>query len=191
MKFCSQCGAPVRQGVPEGDDRLRHICNSCGTVHYQNPKIIAGCIPVWDDRILLCRRAIEPRKGYWTLPAGFMEQGETLAQAASREAWEEANVRVRTSSLFTLFSLPHISQVYAFYLADMVDEQFFPGAESLETRLFSEDEIPWQQISFETVFRTMTYFFTDRQAGEYCLHHEDIDRDSRRMLLDFPLPVEL
>jgi ADP-ribose pyrophosphatase YjhB (NUDIX family) len=181
VNFCSHCGAPVRQGVPAGDDRPRHICDQCGVIHYQNPKIIAGCIPVWENQVLLCRRAIEPRKGCWTLPAGFMEQGETLAQAASREAWEEANVRVQTSDLYTLFSLPHISQVYAFFLADMVENQFFPGAESLETRMFDEADIPWEEIAFETVFRTLTHFFVDRKSGSYRFHIEDIDRNAYRM----------
>lgn len=178
-------------GVPDGDDRLRHICDRCGTIHYQNPKIIAGCIPVWGDRVLLCRRAIEPRIGFWTLPAGFMEQGESIAHAASREAWEEANVRVETTSLFTLFSLPHISQVYAFYLAPMIDEDFSPGSESLETRLFEEHEIPWGHISFETVFRTLTYFFADRRAGRFELHLEDIDPNAYRMMKhsDCPSPA--
>lgn len=182
MKYCSDCGASVRQGVPQGDDRVRHICDACGRVHYLNPKVIAGCIPVWGDKVLLCRRAIEPRKGYWTLPAGFMEQGETLAEAARREAWEEANVRVNTGELYTLFSLPHISQVYVFFHASMVNEKFHPGEESLETRLFAEHEIPWCALSFETVFRSLHYFFADRRQGGFVMHIEDIGPDARRML---------
>lgn len=169
-------------GVPLGDDRPRHICDACGTVHYHNPKIIAGCIPVWEDRVLLCRRAIEPRKGYWTLPAGFMEQGETLSHAARREALEEANVEVEINGLYSLFSLPHISQVYVFFQARMIDERYFPGAESLETRLFREDEIPWQHIAFETVHRSLSYFFADRRNGAFILHAEDVGPDSRRII---------
>jgi ADP-ribose pyrophosphatase YjhB (NUDIX family) len=184
MNFCSHCGAPVRQGVPEGDDRLRHICDGCGTIHYRNPKLIAGCIPVWEDRILLCRRAIDPRKGYWTLPAGFMEQGETLQYAAEREAMEEANVAVEIGELYGLFSLPHISQVYVFFHARMIDGRFSPGAESLETRLFSEEEIPWGELSFETVHRSLQHFFADRRRGGYVLHTENIGPDERRMVAD-------
>ncbi|MBM4200382.1 MAG: NUDIX hydrolase, partial [Gammaproteobacteria bacterium] len=130
MKYCSACGSPVRVGIPEGDDRPRHICDACVTIHYQNPKLIAGCIPVWEDRILLCKRAIEPRQGYWTLPAGFMELGETIAQAAEREAQEEANLKVAIGDIYTLFNLPHISQVYVFFRATMLSPEFRAGAES-------------------------------------------------------------
>lgn len=181
MKYCSACGAPVRVGVPEGDDRPRFICDACVTVHYQNPKLIAGCIPVWEDRILLCKRAIEPRKGYWTLPAGFMELGETIAQAAEREAHEEANLKVAIGEIYTLFNLPHISQVYVFFRAQMLSPEFWAGAESLETRLFREDEIPWDDLSFETVHRTLQFFIEDRQRGEYVFRVQDISRDPRRM----------
>jgi ADP-ribose pyrophosphatase YjhB (NUDIX family) len=174
MNFCPLCSHPIRHGIPVGDDRLRHICDGCDTVHYQNPKIIAGCIPVWGDRILLCRRAIEPRLGLWTLPAGFMELGETLHQAACREAREEAMVEVDLASLYTLFSLPHISQVYAFFLANMKDERFGPGEESLEVRLFQEAEIPWDQLAFETVRRALGLFFDDRQSGTFVFRTEDM-----------------
>lgn len=181
MKFCPHCGSLLRQGIPEGDDRLRHICDACETIHYQNPKLIAGCIPVWEGRILLCKRAIEPRKGFWTLPAGFMELGETIAQAAEREAHEEANVEVAIGDIFTIFNLPHISQVYVFFRAEMLSEKFSSGAESLETRLFDEDEIPWQDISFETVHRSLQFFLADRRAGEFRMRIQDIAHDSRRM----------
>lgn len=175
MKFCSQCGANVRFGVPDNDDRPRHICDACGTVHYHNPKLIAGCIPVWGDQVLLCRRAIEPRLGFWTLPAGFMEMGENLAAAAAREAREEANVEVEIDQLYNLFSLPHISQVYVFFRARMVEERFFPGYESLETRLFHEHEIPWDDLAFETVRRSLQYFFADRESGEFVMRMEDVE----------------
>lgn len=184
MKFCSECGSNVSLGVPEGDDHLRHICDDCGTIHYRNPKVIAGCIPVWQDKVLLCKRAIDPRKGFWTLPAGYMEQGETLGQAAVREAWEEANVLVELDKLYTLFSLPEISQIYIFFRARMVDERFSPGLESLETQLFSEEEIPWDDISFETVYRSLVYFFADRKQGEFILHDEDIYGDAPRIFVD-------
>lgn len=145
-------------------------------IHYQNPKVIAGCIPVWGDRVLLCKRAIEPRLGFWTLPAGFMELGETLAEAAQREAREEANVEVELESMYALFSLPHFSQVYAFYRARMVAEQFSPGEESLEVRLFHEHEIPWDLIAFETVRRALKSYFDDRRRGVYQFREENIAR---------------
>jgi ADP-ribose pyrophosphatase YjhB (NUDIX family) len=184
MKFCSHCGASLRQGIPEDDDRPRHICDSCGIIHYQHPKIIAGCLPIWGEQILLCRRAIPPRKGFWTLPAGFMEMGETLEHAASREAHEEANVSVEMQSLFSVISLPHISQVYVFFLANMTEPSFSPGRESLETQLFTEAEIPWREISFETVYRALKHYFSDRLTGQYSLHMEEIGPDSRRMVAD-------
>ncbi|MFO1418837.1 MAG: NUDIX hydrolase [Methylotetracoccus sp.] len=181
MKFCSVCGGSVRVAIPDGDDRPRHLCDACDTVHYQNPKLIAGCIPVWRDRILLCRRAIEPRKGYWTLPAGFMEMGETIAEAARREAHEEALVDVRIGEIFTIFSLPHISQVYFFFRAEMTDERYAAGPESLEVRLFDEHEIPWDELSFETVRRSLQFFVEDRRSGQFQLRVEDIARDPRRV----------
>ncbi|MFM8331481.1 MAG: NUDIX hydrolase [Candidatus Methylumidiphilus sp.] len=174
MKYCSQCGSEVRVGTPPHDDRPRHICDACGAIHYHNPKVIAGCIPVWGERVLLCKRAIEPRLGFWTLPAGFMELGENLAEAAAREAKEEANVEVEIDALYNLFSLPHISQVYVFFRANMVEERFSPGYESLETRLFTKDEIPWDELAFETVRRSLQYFFADREKGEFVLRLEDV-----------------
>jgi ADP-ribose pyrophosphatase YjhB (NUDIX family) len=181
MNYCTHCGTSRRTGIPEGDDRPRHICDSCGTIHYQNPKLIAGCIPVWQDRILLCKRAIEPRLGYWTLPAGFMELGETLPDAARREAREEANIEVELDSVYTIFSLPHISQVYVFFRAHMLEERYSAGSETLEARLFREDEIPWTEISFETVYRSLRLFFADRKQGSYAFRLETITPDQRRM----------
>lgn len=180
MKYCTHCGGALQRGVPEGDDRPRHICAACGTIHYQNPKLIAGCIPVWGDRVLLCKRAIEPRLGYWTLPAGFMELGETLAEAARREAREEANVELEIDQLYAVFSLPHISQVYAFFRARMVEERYAAGPESLETRLFREEEIPWEEISFATVYRALRLFFADRRTGGFQFRLEDIAPGSPR-----------
>ena len=177
MKFCTYCGSSLRHGIPEGDDRPRHICDGCGTVHYLNPKIIAGCIPVWEDRVLLCRRAIEPRLGCWTLPAGFMELGETLGEAARREAREEANIEVELGPLYTLFSLPHISQLYAFFRARMLEARFSAGAESLEARLFRETEIPWDELSFDTVRRSLQLFFADRRTGGFVFRMEDMGPD--------------
>ncbi len=181
MNYCTHCGTSLRTGIPEGDDRPRYICDSCGTIHYQNPKLIAGCIPIWQDRILLCKRAIEPRLGYWTLPAGFMELGETLPDAARREAREEANIEVELESVYTIFSLPHISQVYVFFRARMLEERYSAGLETLEARLFREDEIPWNEISFETVHRSLRLFFADRKQGNYAFRLETITPDQRRM----------
>ena len=124
MKFCSHCGNPVSQKVPEGDNRLRHVCDHCQTIHYQNPRIVAGCLPVWGRRVLLCRRAIHPRYGFWTLPAGFMENGETVEQAARRETYEEACARVGELQLYTLFDLPHINQVYMLFRGELADPDF-------------------------------------------------------------------
>lgn len=180
MNYCPQCSQPLRQGIPEGDDRPRHICDACGAIHYQNPKVIAGCIPVYGERILLCRRAIEPRLGLWTLPAGFMELGETLADAARREALEEARVEVELEALYTVFSLPHISQVYAFFRGRMAEEKFSAGAESLEVRLFHEHEIPWDELAFETVRRSLRLFLMDRLGGRFIFRAEDILPDPAR-----------
>ncbi|MEW8208657.1 MAG: NUDIX hydrolase [Candidatus Thiodiazotropha taylori] len=132
MNFCSQCGAKVEVKVPDGDNRPRHVCDSCSTIHYQNPKIVVGCIPVWEDQILLCRRAIEPRYGLWTLPAGFMENGETSQQGAARETLEEATARVDVEGLYGLYNLPHINQVYLIFRSRLLDLEFAAGTESLE-----------------------------------------------------------
>jgi ADP-ribose pyrophosphatase YjhB (NUDIX family) len=170
MNYCSHCGAPVELRVPEGDTVPRHVCTSCGTIHYENPKMVVGCIPEWEDRILLCRRAIEPRRGLWTLPAGFMENAETTAEGAQRETLEEANARVEIHGLYALFNIPHINQVYMLFRARLLDLDFSAGAESLETRLFTEDEIPWDEIAFITVRRTLRHYFDDRRRGEFQFH---------------------
>jgi len=176
MNYCSQCGKPVTQRIPAGDNLPRFVCDACQTIHYQNPNIVAGSLPVYGDRILLCRRAIEPRYGLWTLPAGFMENAETLEEAALRESMEEARANVHLDQLYTVFSLPHVNQVYMLYLATLLDENFSAGPESLEVRLFSEAEIPWTQLAFKTIYYTLKYFFEDRRRGEYLLHSERIER---------------
>lgn len=179
MKFCSQCGAPVVRQVPAGDTHERDVCPTCQTIHYQNPKMVIGCIPEWEDRILLCRRAIEPRHGYWTLPAGFMELHETTAEAAARETREEALAVVEIGELYSLYSLPHIDQVYMFYRGRLLDLDFGPGAESLEVRLFSEAEIPWAELAFVAVSNTLRHYFEDRRQGRFGVHHGRIDRPQR------------
>lgn len=177
MKYCSQCGAPVRVGVPQGDNRERHICDGCGAIHYHNPKIVAGCIPVWEDQILLCRRAIAPRRGFWTVPAGFMENGETTHAGAARETLEEANARVEVEQLYMTVNLPHINQVYMLFRARLLDLEFSPGEESLEVGLFRQDEIPWQEMAFPTVTLALQRFFEDRAKGHFPARMADIERD--------------
>ena len=181
MIFCSNCGQQVIEKVPAGDSRPRHVCESCQTIHYQNPKIVAGCIPVQDDRLLLCRRAIEPRFGLWTLPAGFMENGESTEQAAARETMEEACAEVKDLTLYGVFSIPHISQVYMMFRANLANGHFGPGAESLEVRLFEEHEIPWDQLAFPVVRVTLERYFSDLPGKTFPVHVENIIRPPRRM----------
>lgn len=177
MKFCSNCGAsPLAFRVPEGDTLPRFVCPACGAIHYQNPKIVVGCLPEWDGRVLLCKRAIEPRHGLWTLPAGFLENGETVVAGAERETLEEASARVDIGELYTLISLPQINQVYMVFRARLKDLDFGPGAESLEVRLFDETEIPWEQIAFRTIGRTLRNWFLDRKLGAFPLHVSSLER---------------
>lgn len=170
MKFCPECGAPVELRQPPDDHRLRHICTACATIHYENPKLIVGAIPEWEDgRILLCRRAIEPRIGLWTLPAGFMENGETTPEAAARETWEEANASIQVGDLYSIYNIPHINQVYLLFRARLLNLEFSPGTESLEVSLFHEQEIPWEQLAFRAVSMTLKDYFTDRDSGSFSL----------------------
>ncbi len=170
MKYCSNCGATVAFRIPPGDSLPRHVCEHCGTIHYQNPKLVVGALAEWEDRILLCRRAIEPRHGMWTLPAGFMENEETTAQAAARETLEEACARIEVGELYTLIDVPHISQVHIIYRARLLDLDFRPGEESLEVALLREDEIPWDRIAFRSIAISLRHFFEDRRSGRWQLH---------------------
>ena len=174
MNYCTQCGTHVELRIPAGDSHLRHVCPQCGEVHYLNPKLIIGCIAEWERRILLCRRAIEPRHGLWTLPAGFMENGESTLQAALRETLEEACARVKVEQLFALVNIPHISQVHLFYRARMLDTNFSPGEESLETRLFAESEVPWDELAFSSVALCLKAYFGDRRAGRFEFHENTL-----------------
>jgi ADP-ribose pyrophosphatase YjhB (NUDIX family) len=176
MKFCSNCGAPVALKVPPGDTMPRHVCDACHSVHYQNPRMVVGCIPEWEDRILLCRRAIEPRHGLWTVPAGYMENGETTFQGALRETLEEANARVEIGSLYALYNIPHINQVYILFRSRLLDTEVSPGAETLEVRLFAESEIPWDRIAFASVRNTLTHYYEDRRNGDYRFHMGTIEQ---------------
>ena len=175
MKFCSQCGAPVERRIPEGDTLPRFVCGSCRAIHYQNPKMVVGSIPEWEDKILLCRRGINPRHGLWTVPAGFMENDETTYQGAVRETLEEANARVEIGPLYALYNIPHINQVYILFRARLLDLGFSTGAETLEVRLFAEHEIPWDQIAFAAVRNTLTHYYGDRRNGEYKFHMGTIE----------------
>ena len=174
MRFCSLCGASVELRIPPDDNRARHVCTSCGEVHYQNPKLIVGAVPEWQGRILLCRRAIEPRRGLWTLPAGFMENGETTAEAAARETLEEANAQVTIGDLYTLYNVPHINQVHLMFRATLQNADFSPGAESLEVRLFDEQDIPWDTLAFRAVRFTLQHYFADRGKGMFRFRTGDI-----------------
>jgi ADP-ribose pyrophosphatase YjhB (NUDIX family) len=176
MKFCSNCGQPVTQKIPAGDSVPRYVCDACHTIHYQNPRMIVGCIVEWADRILLCRRAIEPRYGCWTVPAGFMENGETTQDGAIRETLEEANARIEILPLYALYNIPHINQVYLLYRARLLDLDFRAGAETLEARLFREPEIPWNELAFATVRNTLMHYYHDRRVGHYGFHSGTIER---------------
>lgn len=175
MNFCSNCAAPVALKIPAGDSLPRHVCSNCGAIHYQNPRMVVGCIPEWEDRILLCRRAIEPRHGLWTVPAGYMENGETTFQGAVRETLEEANARVEIDSIYALYNIPHINQVYILFRARLLDTDVTPGAETLEVKLMKESEIPWDQIAFASVRNTLTRYYEDRRTGEYRFHMGTIE----------------
>ncbi|SFC28103.1 NUDIX hydrolase [Massilia yuzhufengensis] len=184
MKFCSECAHPVALAIPEGDNRPRYVCPQCHTIHYQNPKLVIGSIPVWEHegkvQVLLCKRAIEPRHGYWTLPAGFMENEETTEQAAVRETEEEAGADVELGKLFTLLNVAHVHQVHLFYLARLRNLHFAPGEESLEVELFTQDQIPWDDLAFPTVRTTLELFFADRvkvrEGASFGFHSRDIVR---------------
>ncbi len=174
MNYCSNCGHRVSLRIPAGDNRERYVCPSCNAIHYQNPKMVVGAIPEWEDKILLCRRAIEPRLGFWTLPAGFMENGESTAAAAARETLEEANARVEIGDLFAMLSVPHVDQVHVFYRARLIDLDFSAGIESLEVALYAERDIPWRELAFRTISTTLRHYFADRARGQFGCHTESI-----------------
>jgi ADP-ribose pyrophosphatase YjhB (NUDIX family) len=175
MKFCSNCASPVVKRVPPGDTLPRWVCDQCGEIHYQNPRLVVGSIPEFEGKVLLCRRAIEPRYGYWTLPAGFMENGETTAQGALRETLEEAGAPVELGAPFSMISVPHVNQVHLFYIARLRELDFKPGEETLEVALWEEDKIPWKEIAFRTVGLTLQRWFADRARGAFGFHAEDIN----------------
>ncbi len=174
IRHCKSCGGKVRYEVPPDDNRERAVCGVCKTVHYENPLNVVGTLPIWGEQVLLCRRNIEPRFDFWTLPAGFMELGETTAEGALRETIEEAGARVEMQSLYSLLNVTRVSQVHFYYRARLLDVDFAPGPETIEARLFHEHEIPWDRLAFRTVRATLEYFFADRQKGQFDLHCADI-----------------
>jgi len=174
IRHCRLCGGATAYRTPADDNRERAVCSACGEIHYENPLNVVGTVPVWGDRVLLCRRAIQPRHGFWTLPAGFMELGESVAEGALRETLEEAGARIELEGLFTLLNVVRVGQVHLYYRARMLDASLDPGPESLEARLFREDEVPWEQLAFHTVRRTLEHFFDDRRAGAFGIHVGDI-----------------
>lgn len=174
-RFCNACGQPVEFRIPEGDHQPRHVCGHCGHVQYRNPKVIAGVIlEAADGRVLMCRRDIEPRRGLWTFPAGFLEQGETSAQGAAREALEESQAEAEPGPLFMVINVPYVSQVYMIHRAALVSERFGPTPESSEVRLMREDEIPWDEIAFPTIWHSLRQYFADRRAGTFRIHELDL-----------------
>jgi len=176
LKFCSNCGSSVVSRIPDGDHRPRFVCASCGTIHYKNPLLVLGCVPQWEHKILLCKRAIEPRLGFWTVPAGFMEIGETMQHAAARECYEEAMAKVEIGSLLAVANLTHAGQVHIMFRARLLAPEFAPGPESLEVGLYSEAEIPWSDLAFPSGEFTLRKFFADRAAGREDHHFTELTR---------------
>lgn len=174
MKFCSNCASPVAKRVPPGDSLPRWVCDQCGEIHYQNPKLVVGTIAEQDGRVLLCRRAIEPRYGYWTLPAGYMENDESTGQAAARETREEAGAKIELGEPFSMISIPYVNQVHLFYRAKLLEIDFRPGDETLEVALVEESKVPWKELAFRTVSMTLKLWFEDRRAGAFRFHASEL-----------------
>ena len=175
QKFCILCGSPTKFKIPDGDNKERAVCTVCGHIHYQNPKVVSGCILEWEDKILLCKRATEPRSGYWTLPAGFLENNETVSEGALRETREEANAQSDDIKLFFMCDLRHISQIYMMYLGKLSKGEYSAGPESTEVKLFSESEIPWDDIAFSVIEKTLKLYFEDKKNGNFSIHFDIID----------------
>lgn len=174
MSFCLQCGYEAYLEIPTGDQKHRLVCRQCGYIHYENPKVICGALALWDNKVLLCKRAIEPRYGFWTLPAGFMELNETMEQGAARETMEEAEAEVEIKQLYCMYNIPRIGQIYVLFKGDLIDGKYGAGEESLECGLFNEEDIPWDQIAFPSVERTLRHYFQDRKLGTFSTHLETI-----------------
>ncbi len=178
MKYCSQCGLKLVHRIPEKDDRPRFICESCKMVHYENPKMVVGTIPTWENKLLFCRRAIKPQYGKWTLPAGFLENGETVEEGARRETYEEAGARVEALKPYALYNITFVNQVYIMFRANLREPVFSAGDESLEVVLFKEEEVPWDELAFPVIQKTLRLYFNDLKTGSFHFHMGDIMQDS-------------
>jgi len=176
LNYCPNCSAKVSLKIPEGDNRERYVCDSCNTIHYSNPNVVVGTLPAFEDKILLCKRAIEPRVGLWTVPAGFLENGESLLQGAWRETKEETQAEVDMKDILTIFNIPQINQIYVIYRADIEDNSFGPTSESLDVQLFSYDEVPWEELAFPFVPKTINHYYECLKTRKFNLHTEDIIR---------------
>lgn len=175
IKHCRECGTAVVYRIPDdGDTKPRAVCPACDTIHYENPLMVVGTVPCWGDKVLLCKRNIEPRFGLWTLPAGFMELYETTSEGAARETVEEAGAQFVMQDLFTLVNVARVGQVHLFYRAELTSDQFDPGVETIEARLFAENEIPWEELAFRTTHVTLEQFFADRSKGHFSVHHINV-----------------
>lgn len=174
IRFCTRCGASVSFVIPAGDSLPRHVCTACGHIHYENPRLVVGCVAEWEGRILLCRRAIEPRRGFWTLPAGFMENGESTAQGAGRETLEEAGANVVIVAPFAMISVPHINQVHLFYRGHLASPEYAAGDESLEVALFAPEAIPWPELAFRTVGLCLEHYLADRRQASFGFHEGEL-----------------
>ena len=173
MNFCVKCGANTTYEIPPDDNRLRAVCRVCGHVHYENPKLVCGCLVRSEQQVLLCKRGIEPRQDHWTFPAGFLESHETTRQGAKRETAEETHADVAIEMLYTQFDVAYISQIYQFYLADLIGT-FEPGDETLDVQLFSEESIPWEQLAFPVIRKSLECYFSDRALGRYTFRQFEI-----------------
>lgn len=186
IDYCDRCGSETQLTIPEGDQQPRHVCTNCDYIHYINPKIITGCLIEHEEKILLCRRAIEPQYGKWTLPAGFMENNETCSQGAARESYEEANANIRNIELYSVYDIPHISQVYMIYRAQLSDLDFYPGIESLEVMLFEKKDIPWTSLSFSVIRQVLIAYYQDKQTGNFTLKTGTITAEMKSLLNTTP-----
>lgn len=174
MSFCTACGQKTTDKIPLGDHKVRQVCSHCGTIHYVNPKVICGALAIWENKVLLCRRAIEPRYGLWTLPAGYMELFETMEQGAARETHEEAEAQVEIEQLYCMYNIPRIGQIYVLFKSNIIEGKFGAGEETIESRLFEEHEIPWGELAFPSVERTLRHYFEDRKSNHFPTHLETL-----------------
>ena len=179
MNYCSHCSGRISQRTPPNDNRSRFVCDSCGAIHYENPKLVVGCFPEWHDQLLLCLRNIEPRRNRWTLPAGYLENGETVLAGAQRETFEETRARVEQLKPYLLLDLPHINQIYLLFRGKLCRPEFAPTSESLEVRLFSSDEIPWNAIAFPVIEQALKHYFHDKQTGKFPFKNIVADQNLR------------